>query len=110
MTSLKVPGLTVDDGGTVTADTFAGALTGNASTATTASSIAAAGVFLSTEQTGNGSAQSVAHGFGAVPKLAFVIPSDITGGAYAVAYGTHTTTNVVVTVTTGEKYRVVAFK
>lgn len=66
--------------------------------------------FLSTEQTGNGSAQNVAHGLGATPALVFVVPSDITGGAFTVAYGTHTSTNAVVTVTTGEKYRVVAFK
>lgn len=87
-----------------------GSVTGNASTATAASSIAAAGVFLSTEQTGNGSEQSVAHGLGSTPVLAYAIPSDLTGGAYTVAYGTHDSTNVNVTVTTGEKYRVVAFK
>lgn len=66
--------------------------------------------FLSTEQTGNGSAQSVAHGLGTTPSVVFVVPSDITGGVFTVAYGTHTSTNAVVTVTNGEKYRVVAFK
>lgn len=75
-----------------------------------AAALATASMFFSTEQTGTGSAQNVAHGFGAVPTLAFVIPSDLTGGAFTVAYGTHTTTNVVVTVTAGEKFRVVAFK
>ena len=75
-----------------------------------AAALATASMFLSTEQTGTGSAQNVAHGFGTTPTLAFAIPSDITGGAYAVAYGTHTSTNVVLTVTTGEKFRVVAFK
>lgn len=70
----------------------------------------AASVFLSTEQTGNGSAQNVAHGLGTAPALVFAIPSDATGGAFTVAYGTHTSTNAIVTVTTGEKYRVVAFK
>lgn len=67
-------------------------------------------VFLSTEQTGNGGAQNVAHGLGAVPALVFVIPSDLTGGAFTVAYGAHDSTNAVATVTTGEKYRVIAFK
>lgn len=67
-------------------------------------------VFLSTEQTGNGGAQNVAHGLGATPALVFAIPSDLTGGAFTVAYGAHDATNAVVTVTTGEKYRVVAFK
>jgi hypothetical protein len=73
----------------------------------------AANVFLSTEQTGNGSPQNVAHGLGAVPAIVFAIPSNLTaglGGAYVVTYGTHTSTNAVVTVTSGEKYRVVAFK
>ena len=69
-----------------------------------------AGIFLSTEQTGTGSAQNVAHGFGVTPSKVFAIPSDITGGAYTVAYGTHDATNCVVTVTTGEKYRVVAHR
>ena len=66
--------------------------------------------FLSAEITGNGSAQSTAHGLATVPALVFAIPSDITGGAFAVTYGTHTTTNAIVTVTNGEKYRIVAFK
>lgn len=66
--------------------------------------------FLSAEITGNGSAQSTAHGLATVPTLVFAVPSDITGGAFTVAYGTHTTTNAIVTVTNGEKYRVVAFK
>lgn len=75
-----------------------------------AQAVAPAGVFLSTEQTGNGAPQNVAHGLGAVPALVFVVPSDITGGAFAVVYGSHTSTNAIITATTGEKYRVVAFK
>jgi hypothetical protein len=66
--------------------------------------------FLSAEQTGTGSSQNIAHGLSAAPALVFVIPSDITGGAFTVAYGAHDATNAVVTVTSGEKYRVVAFK
>lgn len=72
--------------------------------------IAPTSVFLSDEQTGNGSAQSVAHGLGQVPTLVIAIPSDLSGGAFVVAYGTHTTTNAVLTVTNGEKYRVLAIK
>jgi len=78
--------------------------------AVSASVTPAASVFLSADQTGNGSEQSVAHGLATAPALVFAIPSDITGGAFVVAYGTHTTTNALVTVTTGEKYRIVAFK
>jgi hypothetical protein len=66
--------------------------------------------FLSAEITGNGSAQSTAHGLATVPTLVFAIPSNMTAGAFVVAYGTHTDTNAIVTVTNGEKYRVVAFK
>lgn len=78
--------------------------------AVSASVTPSASVFLSTEQTGNGSEQSVAHGLATVPALVFAVPSDLTGGAFVVAYGTHTTTNALVTVTSGEKYRIVAFK
>ena len=66
--------------------------------------------FLSAEITGNGSAQSTAHGLATVPALVFAIPSNMTAGAFVVAYGTHTDTNAIVTVTNGEKYRVIAFK
>lgn len=75
-----------------------------------AQAVAPASVFLSTEQTGNGAPQNVAHGLGVVPALVFVVPSDITGGAFAVVYGSHTSTNAIITATTGEKYRVIAFK
>lgn len=69
-------------------------------------------MFISTEQTGNGSAQSIAHGLGVVPSAVFVSPTDLTPetvGQYSVVEGTHTTTNVVVTVTTGKKYKVMAW-
>lgn len=72
--------------------------------------LATASMFLSPEQTGTGSSQNVAHPFGAAPTLAYAIPSNLTGGPYVVTYGTHDATNVKCTVTTGEKFRVVAFK
>lgn len=68
--------------------------------------------FVSAEQTGNGGAQSIAHGLAAVPRVVLVVPTDLTPatvGQYVVTEGTHTTTNVVVTVTTSKKYKVVAF-
>jgi len=70
------------------------------------------GIFVSTEQTGTGSAQSIAHGLGVAPSRVVVVPTDLTPatvGQYAATEGTHTTTNVVVTVTTGKKYKVLAF-
>jgi hypothetical protein len=51
----------------------------------------------------------VAHGLGVVPSLVLIIGYDLTGGAYVVTEGVHTSTNVVVTVTTGEKYVVIAY-
>lgn len=65
--------------------------------------------FTSTEQTGNGASQSVAHGLGAVPTRVTIIPTDTapaTTGAYTAVEGAHTSTNVLVTVTTGKKYKV----
>ena len=68
--------------------------------------------FKSSEQTGTGSAQNVAHGLGVAPGLVMVYPTDTspaTAGAYAMTEGSHTSTNVVVTVTSGKKFKVVAF-
>ena len=68
--------------------------------------------FLSTEQTGDGSMQSIPHGLGVTPTLVII---NITGSpgtyvALAVTEGTHDATNVKVTVTTGWKYRVLAIQ
>lgn len=68
------------------------------------------GYNLSAEITGNGSSQSTAHTLGAVPSVVIAIPSDLTGGAFTVAYGTHTSTNSIATVTTGEKYRLLSIR
>jgi hypothetical protein len=68
--------------------------------------------FVSTEQTGTGSAQSIAHGLGRAPSLVLIAPTDTapaTTGAYTVTEGTHDATNIVVTVTTGKKFKVLAF-
>lgn len=68
-------------------------------------------LFISTEQTGTGSAQNVAHGLGVVPTSVMLAPTDTspaTVGVYTVTEGTHTTTNVVVTVTSGKKFKVLA--
>lgn len=95
---------------TIKCAAFVGALTGNATTATTASSIATASVALSGEITGNGSAQNYAHGLASTPSVVIAIPSDLSGGAFTVVYGSHGATNAVVTVTNGEKYRVLCIK
>lgn len=75
-----------------------------------AAALATAGMFFSAEVTGNGSEQSTAHGLGAAPSLCFAFFTELTGGAADIASGTHTATNALFTVTSGEKYRIVAFK
>jgi hypothetical protein len=68
-------------------------------------------ISVSAEQTGTGSAQNVAHGLGVIPRFVMVSPTDLTPatvGSYVVTEGTHTTTNVVVTVTTSKKFKVLA--
>ncbi|MBS7623882.1 hypothetical protein KEJ39_09485 [Candidatus Bathyarchaeota archaeon] len=67
-------------------------------------------IFVSAEQTGTGSAQNIAHGLGVVPRLVFVsiTESPETYAALDVAEGTRTNTNVVVTVASGWKYKVIA--
>jgi predicted RecA/RadA family phage recombinase len=69
-------------------------------------------VFKSAEQTGTGSAQNVAHGLGVTPTRIIVYPSDTspsTAGVYTLTEGTNTSTNVVVTMTSGKKFFVVAY-
>ena len=69
------------------------------------------GQFVSTQQTGTGSPQNIAHGLGRVPTQVLVAPTDTapaTVGAYTVTEGTHTSTNVVLTVTSGKKFKVLA--
>lgn len=74
--------------------------------------VAKMSVFKSTEQTGTGASQNIAHGLGVTPALVIVYPTDTspaTTGSYVVTEGSHTSTNVVVTVTSGKKFKVVAF-
>lgn len=69
-------------------------------------------MFISTEQTGTGAAQNIAHGLGVVPVNVFVTPTDLAPavvGTYTVTEGTHTTTNAIVTVTTGKKFKLMAW-
>ena len=69
--------------------------------------------FVSAETTATGSAQNVAHGLGVAPSKVLVsfteLPADLAAGA-DIAEGTHTTTNVVLTVApSGAKFKVLAF-
>lgn len=65
--------------------------------------------FASTEQTGTGGAQNVAHGLGSTPGLVWItVTEDPAGTGFDIAEGTHDATNIVVTVTTGVKFRAYA--
>ncbi len=101
--------------GTVTANVVGnvtgnvtGDVTGNVSG--TAGALASGSTFTSTEQTGTGSAQNVAHGLGAAPRIVWWSLSESDENAFDVAPGTHTTTNAVFTVTAGVKFFVFAIK
>ena len=73
--------------------------------------IAPGSVFSSTEQTGTGSPQNIAHGLGTTPSFvtAYVTDSGATG-IYTLVPGAHDATNVVFNGTLGIKYRVQALK
>lgn len=71
--------------------------------------LATAAMFTSTEQTGTGSSQNIAHGFGSTPSSYQIIPSDTTAG-WVVSARSADATNVTVTVTNGAKFYVHALK
>ena len=66
---------------------------------------AKAKLFFSAQATGTGSSQNIAHGLGVTPSVVLLVPTD--GGT--VLPGTHTSTNVVATVTSGKKFDVLAW-
>jgi hypothetical protein len=73
-------------------------------------------VFVSGLRTGTGSSENVAHGLGATPSLVLVAPQtghDGVGGqgnlAPTITEGAHDSTDVVVTVTSGAKYKLIAW-
>ena len=65
-------------------------------------------VFISTEQTGTGSSQNIAHGLARAPSVVTFL---FTGGTVvtSVVEGTHDATNVVITVTSGAKFKILAW-
>lgn len=97
----------------VAASEIAAGAVGTSELAALAVTKAKALTFFSAEQTGTGSSQNVAHGLAAVPAGVLVVPTEHPGtpdtGAFDIAEGTHTTTNVVVTVTANVKFKVMAW-
>jgi predicted RecA/RadA family phage recombinase len=70
---------------------------------------AKAAVFFSSEVTATGSAQNVAHGLGAPPTGVLITITEYSAGAGDIAEGTHTSTNVVFTATSGLKVKILAW-
>jgi hypothetical protein len=72
------------------------------------------GKFQSAVTVGSGASQSIAHGLGVVPSLVLVAPYDNTASGstpftFQIAEGVHTSTNLLITATSGLKYKVIAF-
>ena len=63
--------------------------------------------FKSSEQTGTGTEQSIAHTIGRVPSLVIVVPTSTSNG-HTFVEGTHTATAIKVTASSGATYKVIA--
>jgi hypothetical protein len=66
---------------------------------------AALKLFISGVLTGTGSAQNIAHGLGVVPASVVIVPLSMSS-SYAATEGAHTSTNAIVTVTSGATFKV----
>lgn len=75
-----------------------------------AAALATAAMFTSMEQTGTGSSQNIAHGFGSTPSMFWWAPSADATGAFVVSAKSADATNITMTVTTGAKFYVFALK
>lgn len=68
------------------------------------------GIFSSTVITGTGSQQSIAHGLGVVPRAVLVsVYNNTSGSQFSVVEGSHDATNLYITVTNNDTYKVLAF-
>jgi hypothetical protein len=68
--------------------------------------------FVSGELTATGTEQDVAHNFALVPTYVAVVPTDLSpsvAGVFTVTEGAHDATNCKVTVTSGKKFKVLAW-
>ena len=93
----------------VTTDSGEKVVTGKA--LSLAGGIASDSRFVSTEQTGNGASQSIAHGLSATPSVVWwSVSNSGATGIYTAVPGAHDTTNIKMTVTSGVKYYVWAIK
>lgn len=97
-------------GGISAANQHAAGVVDTAALGASAVTAAKLAFFKSTEQTGTGSSQNVAHGLGSTPGLVMVMPTDILAAEVTIVEGSHDGTNVVLTVTSGAKFKVIAIK
>lgn len=68
------------------------------------------GRWQSTVQTGTGSLQNISHSLGSTPTIVLISIYDNTASStFVVTEGSHTSSNIVVTVTNGVKFKIVAF-
>ena len=104
-------GSTVDQNGAGSKIQIKGGGVGTTQLAAGAVTKAKTAMFVSAERVATGVAENIAHGLGGAPSVVFVSVTDtaaqVTG--YTVAEGAHDGTNVVLTVTTGVKYKVMAW-
>lgn len=98
ITNLELATTNLPDGTVVTADLANGAVTA-----------AKAKVWSSTEQTATGSAQAIAHTLAVVPSIVMICVTETGGEAYDIAEGTHTSSNINATITSGVKFKVFAW-
>jgi len=73
-------------------------------------SLATGSFYKSVEQTANGSAQTLAHGLGTTPSMAWAVISGYTSAAFTLVPGAHDATNLTFTGTNGIKYFAFALK
>ena len=66
-------------------------------------------IFTSSEQIGTGASQLIPHGLSRVPFNIFVSVTDNSAGSYTIVEGGHDATNVNITITSGIKYKVMAY-
>jgi hypothetical protein len=95
------------DGNVLAADIPAGTV-GTSQLAASAVTKAKMALFVSTVQTGTGSSQNLAHGLGVIPSAVVVTFTGSTA-SQAITEGSHTSTNVVVTVTSAATFKVTAY-
>lgn len=70
--------------------------------------VGAGSIFESAEITGNGGAQATAHGLGREPTIAWAVFTELNGSVADMSNITKDGTNLTITVTTGQKYKLFA--